>query len=333
MEGDNSMIISRAPVRIAMGGGGTDLPSYYEKFGGFLLAAAINKYVHILLNRRFEESIRLSYSKTEIVDDIRQIEHSIFRESLKYAGVKKQVEIVSIADVPSNCGLGTSSTFTVALLNALYSYKREYHPLQELAERACHIEINVLKEPIGKQDQYASCFGGFNAYTFNKDGTVDVEPVAISDGAFVELQNNMFLFYLNKKRSAGDILKDQNRKTKQNNDNVIDRLHKIKEIGHYTRKILEKNKIDDFGDLLHEHWLLKRGISSKISDDFIDEVYESARKNGALGGKVIGAGGGGFVLFYVPGNKAAFISSMKKFGLNPTWFAFEREGVKAGFYS
>ncbi len=333
MEGGHGLIISRAPVRISMGGGGTDLPSYYEKFGGFLLAAAINKYVHILLNKRFEESIRLSYSKTEIVDDIRQIEHSIFRESLKYAGVKKQVEIVSIADVPSNCGLGTSSTFTVALLNALYSYKREYHPLQELAERACHIEINVLKEPIGKQDQYASCFGGFNAYTFNKDGTVDVEPVAISDGAFVELQNNMFLFYLNKKRSAGDILKDQNRKTKQNNDNVIDRLHKIKEIGHYTRKILEKNKIDDFGDLLHEHWLLKRGISKKISDDFIDEVYESARKNGALGGKVIGAGGGGFVLFYVPGNKASFISSMKKFGLHPTWFAFEREGVKAGFYS
>jgi D-glycero-alpha-D-manno-heptose-7-phosphate kinase len=327
------MIVSRAPVRISMGGGGTDLPSYYEKFGGFLLAAGINKYVHILLNKRFEESIRLSYSKTEIVDDIREIEHSIFRECLKYTGIKKQVEIVSIADVPSNCGLGTSSTFTVALLSALYSYKREYHPLQELAEKACHIEIKVLKEPIGKQDQYAASFGGFNAYSFHKDGSVTIEPVNISEGAQMELQNNIFLFYLNKKRSAGDILKDQNKKTKQNDSEVIDRLHKIKDIGLYTRKILEKNKIDEFGDLLHEHWMIKRGISNKISDDYIDEVYEVARKNGALGGKVIGAGGGGFLLFYNPQKKTSFISAMKKMGLVPTWFSFEREGVKIGFYS
>ncbi len=327
------MIVSRAPVRLSMGGGGTDLPSYYEKFGGFLLAAGINKYVHILLNKRFEESIRLSYSKTEIVDDIREIEHSIFRECLKYAGIKKQVEIVSIADVPSNCGLGTSSTFTVALLNALYSYKREYHPLQELAEKACHIEINVLKEPIGKQDQYAASFGGFNAYTFHKDGSVDIEPVRINEEALIELQNNIFLFYLNKKRSAGDILKDQNKKTKQNNSDVLERLHKIKDIGYHTKKILEKNRIDDFGDLLHEHWLLKRGISNKISDDYIDEVYEVARKNGALGGKVIGAGGGGFLLFYNPHKKTSFIAAMKKLGLSPTWFSFEREGVKLGFYS
>lgn len=327
------MIVSRAPVRISMGGGGTDLPSYYEKFGGFLLAAGINKYVHILLNKRFEDSIRLSYSKTEIVDDIREIEHSIFRECLKFTGIKKQVEIVSIADVPSNCGLGTSSTFTVALLSALYSYKREYHPLQELAEKACHIEIKVLREPIGKQDQYAASFGGFNAYSFHKDGSVTIEPVNISEGAQMELQNNIFLFYLNKKRSAGDILKDQNKKTKQNDAEVIDRLHKIKDIGLYTRKILERNKIDDFGDLLHEHWMIKRGISNKISDDYIDEVYEVARKNGALGGKVIGAGGGGFLLFYNPQKKTSFISAMKKMGLVPTWFSFEREGVKIGFYS
>ena len=333
MEGSCAMIVSRAPVRISMGGGGTDLPSYYEKFGGFLLAAGINKYVHILLNKRFEDSIRLSYSKTEIVEDIREIEHSIFRECLKYTGIKKQVEIVSIADVPSNCGLGTSSTFTVALLSALYSYKREYHPLQELAEKACHIEIKVLKEPIGKQDQYAASFGGFNAYSFHKDGSVTIEPVNISEGAQMELQNNIFLFYLNKKRSAGDILKDQNKKTKQNDADVIQRLHKIKDIGLYTRKILEKNKIDDFGDLLHEHWMIKRGISNKISDDYIDEVYEVARKNGALGGKVIGAGGGGFLLFYNPQKKTSFISAMKKMGLVPTWFSFEREGVKIGFYS
>ncbi len=327
------MIISRAPVRISMGGGGTDLPSYYEKHEGFLLAASINKYVHILLNKRFENSIRLSYSKTEIVKNVNEIEHNIFKFCLKHTGIKKQVEIVSIADVPSNCGLGTSSTFTVALLSALFSYKREYHSLEKLAEAACHIEINLLKEPIGKQDQYASAFGGFNAYTFHKDGNVTVAPLNISEGSLMELQNNMFLFYLNKKRSAGDILKEQNKKTKSNNADIVNRLHKIKDIGLYTKEILEKNKINEFGELLHEHWLIKKGLSKKISDPFIDEVYEVAKKNGALGGKLIGAGGGGFLLFYCPYEKTKFLSALKKFGLTPTWFAFERDGVKTGFYN
>lgn len=327
------MILSRAPVRISMGGGGTDLPSYYEKHGGFLLAASINKFVHILLNKRFEESIRLSYSKTEIVNKVSEIEHSIFRASLNYAGVNKQVEIVSIADVPSNCGLGTSSTFTVALLGALFAYKREYMSLDKLAKSACEIEIKILKEPIGKQDQYAAVYGGFNAYTFNKDGSVNVEPVKINDGSLIELQNNIFLFYLNKKRSASDILKDQNKKTKQKDKDVIERLHRIKEIGLETRRIFEKNKINEFGELLHEHWLTKKGMSKKISDPFIDEVYDTAIRNGAIGGKVIGAGGGGFLLFYCPYEKNKFISSLKKFGLSPTWFAFEKEGVKTGFYN
>lgn len=327
------MIISRAPVRISMGGGGTDLPSFYEKHEGFLLAASINKFVHVLLNKRFEESIRLSYSKTEIVSDVNKIEHAIFRTSLKYAGIKKQVELVSIADVPSNCGLGTSSTFTVSLLGALFAYKREYLTLAQLAECACNIEINLLKEPIGKQDQYAAAFGGFNAYTFHKDGTVTVEPVKIDDGEFNELQNNIFLFYLNKNRSASDILKVQNKKTKDDNKDIVDRLKKIKEIGLYTRKILEKNKIDEFGMLLHEHWLIKKGLSNKVSDSYIDEAYDLAIKNGALGGKVIGAGGGGFLLFYCPKEKSKFLSAMKKFGLTPTWFGFEKEGVKTGFYS
>ncbi|MCY7360484.1 MAG: sugar kinase, partial [Ignavibacteria bacterium] len=310
-----------------------DLASYYEKYGGFLLAASINKYVHIMLNKRFEESIRLSYSKTEIVNNIKEIEHRIFRESLRFAEIKKQVEIVSIADVPSNCGLGTSSTFTVALLSALFSYKRNHKTLTELAECACKIEIDILKEPIGKQDQYAAAFGGFNAYTFHKNGEVTVEPVNISEGAMMELQSNIFLFYLNKKRSAGDILKEQNKKTKDNNVDVVNRLHKIKEIGLHTRKIFEKNKIDEFGELLHEHWILKKGLSNKISDAFIDEAYELARQNGAMGGKVIGAGGGGFLLFYCPKEKSKLISAMKKIGLEPTWFTFEHEGVKNGFYN
>ncbi len=196
------MIISRAPVRLSMGGGGTDLPSYYEKFGGFLMAAAINKYVYIMAGKGFNEAIRLSYSRTEIVNNVNEIEHKIFREVLRELKIERQIELISYADVPANCGLGTSSTFTVALLNALYEYKRNYITLSKLAEEACNIEINILKEPIGKQDQYASTYGGLNAYWFNKDGSVVVEPVKISDGDLIELQNNIFLFYLNKERSA-----------------------------------------------------------------------------------------------------------------------------------
>lgn len=327
------MIISRAPVRLSMGGGGTDLPSYYEKFGGFLMAATINKYVYILLNKRFEKSIRLSYSKTEIVDDVGSIEHRIFKEALIYAGIEKQVEIVSVADVPSNCGLGTSSVFTVSLLNALFTYKKNYISLDKIAEAACQIEIDILKEPIGKQDQYASAFGGFNSYTFNKDGSVIVEPVNICEEVLMELQSNIFLFYLEQKRSASAILEEQNTKTKEDNKATIDRLHKIKEIGMYTKKVFESGKIDEFGEILHEHWLIKKGLSNKICNPFIDEVYETARKNGALGGKVIGAGGGGFLLLYCPTQKTRLVSAMKKINLFPTWFSFEHEGVKKIFYS
>lgn len=322
------MIISRAPVRISMGGGGTDLASYYSRFGGFLMATAINKFVHILLNKRFESSIRLSYSKTEIVDNIENIEHNIFREALKYFNIDKHIEIVSMADVPSNCGLGTSSTFTVALLNALFAYKRNYVSLSKLAETACHIEIDVLKEPIGKQDQYVAAYGGFNAYYFNQDGTVDIEPINISDGALMELQSNLFLFYLSKTRFASNVLKDQNTKVIENDSQIIERLHKIKEIGLYTKKVFEAGKIDEFGELLNEHWKVKKGLSNKISDSTIDEIYDVALKNGALGGKVVGAGGGGFLLFYCPNNKIKFLKAMEKLNLKPTWFTFEKEGAK-----
>lgn len=327
------MIISRAPVRLSMGGGGTDLPSYYKKHGGFLLAVTINKFVNITVNKRFEDSIRLSYSKTEIINDIRDIEHNIFREALKYTGIRKQIEIVSIADVPANCGLGTSSAFTVALLNGLFGYRRKYVSLEKLAESACHIEIDILKEPIGKQDQYASAFGGFNCYWFNKDGSVTVKPLNIKEESLIELQNNIFLFYLNKDRSASEILKNQNAKSKKNDKKTIERLNKIKEIGLYTKKILEKGMINEFGDILHEHWLVKKGLSSKISSEFIDEVYELGLKNGATGGKVVGAGGGGFLLMYCPKEKTKLVSAMRKAGLKPLWFTFEFEGAKKIFSS
>jgi D-glycero-alpha-D-manno-heptose-7-phosphate kinase len=327
------MIISRAPVRLSMGGGGTDLPSYYQKYGGFLLAAAINKFVYIMAEKRFQASIRLSYSRTEIVDSVSEIEHRIFRESLKYTQIEKQIELISLADVPANCGLGTSSTFTVALLNALFEYKREHVPLHQLAEAACHIELGVLKEPIGKQDQYAAAFGGFQAYTFHPDGGVTAEPVRIKMENLIELQNNLFLFYLQRERSASSILSVQNQKNQEGDPATLDRLHKIKEIGLYTKKLLEeKDELDEFGEILHEHWLTKKGLSDKISDPFIDEAYETARNHGALGGKVVGAGGGGFLMVYCPRNKSKLVAGMKKLGLEPMWFTFEREGAKVGFY-
>lgn len=325
------MIISRAPVRISMGGGGTDLKSYYEKFEGFLMAVTINKYVYILVNKRFHKDIRLSYSETEIIDNVENIKHNIFRECLKYLDVKSQIELVSVADVPSNCGLGTSSSFTIALLNGLYAYKRNYITLKELAESACTIEINILKEPIGKQDQYASAFGGLNSYYFHKDGSVTIEPVEIKEENLMDLQNNILLFYLNINRSASKILDVQNKKSIDGDVSTFDRLHKIKEIGLYTKKIFENGNIDEFGEILHQHWLVKKGLNDEISNSLIDEIYENARKNGATGGKIVGAGGGGFLMLYCPQNKSKVINSLYKFGLNPMWFSFDRDGAKKIF--
>ena len=327
------MIISRAPVRLSMGGGGTDVASYYKNHGGFLMAAAINKYIYIMVNKRFYESIRLSYSKTEIVDNIDDIEHKIFREALRYVEINKQIELASIADIPAQCGLGTSSSFTVALLNGLFEYKKTYLPLEELARAACHIEIDVLKEPIGKQDQYAASFGGFRAYWFNKDGSVTTEPVMISEEDMAALQNNILLFSLRRERQASNILKDQNKKIAEDDKDTLERLHKIKQLGLRTKKVFESRKLDEFGEILHEHWLIKKGLSEKISDAFIDEAYSTARKNGALGGKVVGAGGGGFLLLYCPKDKPKLVAKMKEMGLNPMWFFFEPDGAKIVFHS
>lgn len=326
------MIISRAPARLSMGGGGTDLPSYYERYGGFLMAASINKYVFVMANKRFYESIRLSYSETEIVDRLDDIRHNIFRETMKYVGVDGGIELVSVADLPAKCGLGTSSVFTVALLNALFAYKRKFCNLSEIAEAACEIEINMLKEPIGKQDQYAAAYGGFNAYWFERDGTVNVEPVRIKEENLEELCNNLLLFHMKKEREAGSVLKHQNQKTKDGDEDTVERLHRIKKIGLETRRIFESGDIDSFGEILHEHWLTKKGLSDNVSDPFIDEAYECARKNGALGGKIVGAGGGGFLLLYCPHNRKKLVSAMAKLGLPPLWFNFEHEGARIVFY-
>lgn len=323
-----SIIVSRAPVRISLGGGGTDLESYYSKFGGFLIAGAIDKYVHICANKRFHDSIRLSYSQTEIVDNVKDVKHRIFREAMTMAGVDGGIELVSIADVPANCGLGTSSSFTVALLNALYTYKRDFITQKLLAEKACEIEIARLGEPIGKQDQYISAFGGLTCLTFEKDGNVLVEPLKISEEHAKELEHNILLFYTGIERSASDILADQNAKSKKNEAPVLDVLHKIKDIGLRSRRAFEQGDLDKFGEMLDEHWKIKKGLSGKISSPFIDKCYDTALKNGALGGKIMGAGGGGFFMFYCSDKRAKLISAMKDAGLKPMPFTFDQEGAK-----
>ena len=327
------MIVSRVPVRLSMGGGGTDFKGYYEKYGGFLLAATINKYIFIVVNKRYNKDIRLSYSKTEIVSSLDDIEHNIIRESLKFTGIKDQIEVASIADVPAKCGLGTSSAFCVALLYALYSFKKKSISFKELAESACQIEIDILKAPIGKQDQYATTFGGFNAYWFNKDGSVIIRPLNMTTERLMKLQNNLLLFYLKKNRSASTVLSEQDQKIKKGIKDTVDRLHKIKEIGLQSKRILEKGNIDDFGEILHAHWTIKKGLTSKVSDEWIDEVYSIALHNGATGGKVVGAGGGGFLLTYCPKEKTRLISALKKAGIQPMWFSFEQEGAKLVFSS
>lgn len=323
------MIISRAPVRITLGGGGTDLESYYSKHGGFLIAAAINKYVFISANARFYNSIRLSYSQTEIVDDVDQIQHRIFREALRLIGINSAIELVSIADIPSNCGLGTSSAFTVSLLNALHTYQRDFVTQRQLAEEAYHIEKEILGEPVGKQDQYIAAFGGLTCLTFAKDGQVTVEPLQIADEALDKLTGNILFFYSGVERSASELLIEQEKKSRENDSGMIQSLHQIKEIGLETKAALEQGEVDRFGELLHVHWETKKKRSPKMTDPFIDRCYETARQNGALGGKLIGAGGGGFFMFYCANSdKPRLYRAMCQLGLKPTTFNIDYEGTK-----
>lgn len=323
------MIISRAPVRITLGGGGTDLESYYSRYGGFLIGAAINKYVFLSANRRFYDSIRLSYSETEIVNEVKEIKHNIFREALRLLGVEGGVELVSIADVPANCGLGTSSSFTVSLLNALHAYRREFVGQRQLAEEACRLEIEILGEPIGKQDQYIAAFGGVTCLTFDRSGEVLVEPLRISPETIDQLMGNLLFFHTGIERRAADILDEQDKKSRAEDKEMIANLHCVKEIGLRTKTFLENGRVDDFGDILHEHWQTKKRRSGKMSDPFIDECYEQARRRGAIGGKVIGAGGGGFLMLYSPnGNKPRLSQAMCDMGLKPLNFNLDFEGAK-----
>jgi len=295
------MIITRTPFRVSFCGGGSDLPQFYIKHGGCVLSAGINKYMYIMVHPSFaENTIMLKYSQTEIVNDVNEVQHKYYRSILSKLDVNG-VEIVSTADVPAGTGLGSSSSFTVGVLHALYAYKGKYVSKEKLAEQACNIEIVDLMEPIGKQDQYAAAYGGLNFITFNKDGSVFVEPVIMPGRKRDELEKNLLLFYTGDTRSASNILREQSEKIK--NADAEDKQKRICTLAHELRKELEKGNIDFLGQVLHESWMLKRTLAEGISNSSIDEAYEIALKNGATGGKLLGAGGGGFLLFYVPHDK------------------------------
>ena len=264
------MILSRAPTRITLGGGGTDLESYYSRYGGFLIAGAINKYCTILASPRFYSDIRLSYSKTELKKNVKDIEHRIFRAALQLTDITDSIELHSTADVPAGCGLGTSSSFTVALLNGLHAYKKNFITQQQLAEEACHIEIDVLGEPIGKQDQYMAAFGGLTCLTFEKNGDVLVEPLRVAAYIQDQLENNLIMFFTGIERSASEILSDQDTKSKNEDGEMVQNLHQIKEIGLETRKYLENGQVDMLGELFHTHWEIKKKRPPNISNPLID---------------------------------------------------------------
>jgi len=323
------MIITRTPFRITLGGGGTDLPAYYSKYGGFIFSAGINKYMFININRPIvDDLVRVKYTKSEIVEHRDQLQHDIAREALKMTGIERAIEIISIADVPAGTGLGSSSCYAVGLLNALHTMKREYIPLQELAEEACDLEINGLGKPIGKQDQYIASFGGLTVLEIEKDGGVHVREANIDDSTIDDLNRNLLMFYTGTSRSADKILSEQSQGAKNEKKNIIESMHYIKEIGYKILEAAESGNITEIGLLFDKHWKYKKKISTKMSNPHFDEIYKIAKQNGALGGKISGAGGGGFFLFYVEKNHTKFREIMKKLGLREMRCRFDFEGTK-----
>jgi len=324
------MILTRAPLRIPLGGGGTDLPSYYSQYGGLVLSAAINKYVYICLNRpQVDDLIRVKYSKSETVENLNEIQHDLVREAMRLTGVERGVEIVSMADVPAGTGMGSSGSFVVALLRAFHALRREYVPPQQLAEEACRIEIEMAGSPVGKQDQYVAAFGGITCFDISPDGQVAVSRISFGNHQIDELRSNLLLFYTGIQRRAWDILEDQKRDTAQSNPDVVESLHRTKDLGLQIKQALEEGDLGRFGELMDVHWQNKKRRSDKVSDPRIDRWYELARDNGALGGKLIGAGGGGFFLFYCPNSyKGRLRQVMAEEGPREMPFDFDFEGAK-----
>ncbi len=322
------MIITRSPLRISLGGGGTDLPSYYREHTGFLVAAAIDKYVYITLHQTFIQELIVKYSKLERVATVDQLEHPIIREAMKALQVgAPNLEITSMADIPGGTGLGSSGSFTTGLLRALHALKRNIVHPTELAEQACDIELNKLGEPIGKQDQYIAAIGGITAFTFHPDGRVEYRPCKISEETHFNLEDNLLLFFTGYSRSASAILKDQNDKSKQHDKGMLDNLHFTKELGYKSLDALESGNLEEFARLMDVHWQRKKARSSGMSNQHINDWYDHAMANGALGGKLIGAGGGGFLMFYA-GDKKRLRHAMREKGLTEVRFRFDFEGTK-----
>ena len=323
------MLITRTPMRVPIGGGGSDLPSFYERHGGFFLSAAITRYVYIAVNPRFERSFRISYSQTEIVDAVDEVQHPIVREALRMLGLGPGIEIVSIADLPANSGMGSSGSFTVGLLLALHEYKGEQVTPEQLAEEAFALEAVRLGEPVGKQDQYAAACGGFRAYTIARDGRVDVEDVRLSDETRDRLERDLVLFHTGMSRRATDVLGDQSARMRQSASEAEAAMLRIVEAGREIRGALESGDCERFALLMNEHWYAKRRLSAQIAPGPIDEWYEAARAHGALGGKLIGAGGGGFFLFYCPpAAQPALIEAMAARGLTEHRLTFAEQGAQ-----
>ncbi len=322
------MIIARSPLRISLGGGGTDLPSYYEKFGGFLIAAAIDRYVYITLHETFVPDLIVKYSELERVPDASKIEHPIIREAFAMLGVDgHSLEVTSMADIPAGTGLGSSGSFTTALLKALHAHKRNLIHPAELAAQACEIELGRLKEPIGKQDQYIAAYGGITCFKFLENGKVEAWPLKVSDETRDNLEDNLLLFFTGYSRSASAILKEQDQKSKSEDKSMIENLHFVKDLGLQSQAALEKGDLHEFARLMDVHWQRKKQRSGGMSNQQINEWYDTAMANGALGGKLIGAGGGGFLMFYAD-DKTKLRHAMRTAGLKEVRFRFDFEGTK-----
>ena len=323
-----NLIISRSPLRITLGGGGSDLPSYYRSHGGFVISAAIDRYVYATINRPFNTGIYLKYAQSESVKSVEEIQHRIIREALRAENLSSpQIEITTLADIPAGTGLGSSGSFTTALLKGLAAFRKRHLSHEELAKLACELEINKLNEPVGKQDQYISALGGVTCLTFNQDDTVEANPLALSVEAMNGLEDNLLLFFTGFSRSASGILQDQNQKSLENDEVMLQNLHYVKELGYRSKESLESGDLETFGELMNEHWAHKKNRSQGMSNGQIDVWYEAARANGAIGGKLVGAGGGGFLLF-LANDREKLRAAMAKHSLDEVRFRFDFEGTK-----
>jgi len=322
------MIITRSPLRITLGGGGTDLPSYYRQFGGFLISAAIDKYVFVTVMRPFKPGIFLKYSQLEKVETVDDVQHPIIREAIRLLDFKTpQLEITTLADIPAGTGLGSSGSFTTALLKALFAHRRRLVLPDELARLACQIEMDILKEPVGKQDQYIAAYGGVTCFEFNQNDSVNAYPLPISMNTLFDLEDNLLLFFTGFSRSASTILMDQDKRSKEMDEEMLNNMHYVKELGLRSKASLIAGHTSEFGSLMHEHWVRKRQRSSGMSNPQIDEWYDLGMKNGALGGKLVGAGGGGFLMFYAE-DRNRLRHAMSKAELEEVRFRFDFEGTK-----